>query len=220
MPYKRRYTRRRKYAKGAVSRKRVAAIAKRVVTRMAEDKYLNTTIATGASTSWQFGTFLACSQGTTASTRLGETIRLKRIEVFLRVTPVTTMAVTGTQCRVILYHNKQAAGALPSAAMIFDANGTINATRNTDQVRRITVVRDIVHTMVVTAKTDGVASNWSVGPIGVFKWVIYPKKKIQYTSNAGTISDLLLDDYGLGFLSDGNSCCNVDARVKVIFCDD
>lgn len=120
-------------------------------------------------------------------------------------------------CRVVVYHNRSAGGAVPTATTIFDTNDLF-AGRNVTFSKRYTLMDDITHQMVVTTlnSTNGIATT---GP-SMFKCLRIPvNKKVQFNGNAGTISDLIEEDYGIGFASDTGSCCNIQINAKVWFKD-
>lgn len=223
MPYKRRSVKRRR-----IGRRAVTKIARRVVNSRLEEKYINlvllgsTTDPTTAapslmSGSWTFKSVLpTIAEGTTSFERIGNKIRVKRIEFSIQIEPAIHSAmVDGGAGRVVVYHNKQATGALPSAAMVWDTN-RLATLRNTAQTKRISILKDYTHQMVVYASNGGAV--FSAGPSTFFKWVVYPKKTIQYTANTADISDILMDDYGIGFVGEAN-CCQGYILAKVIYTD-
>lgn len=225
MPYYRRRYGAKRYSGGRkrATRKRIAAVTRRVVNRMAEVKTwaIHSTSNWTSAATWQFGSAITgmgtdlFQQGTAANQRIGDTITLRKITFMITLRPLTNIPVNGSICRVVLYHNKQANYAKPSPTAVFDSD-TFNTDRNQAQIKRFSILKDYSHAMVVTGNNAG--STYSVGPPVYFMWTIYPKKKIQYTANNGTINDVLLDDYGYGYCADG-ACCYVDIATKMYFTD-
>lgn len=170
-------------------------------------------------TSWKnVSACIGLGEGTSAITRIGQKVRLKRIEYIVAIQPVLAgTEKVGSRCRVILYHNKQANGAPMAPTSLFDSNDILSL-RNITQMRRCSVLKEHVHHMSVIA-SDGAGTNSSAGPPIQFKWTIYPKTVLQYTSNAGAEADILKDDYGIGWISDDAGCCTISVRSKLVFTD-
>lgn len=203
-----------------ITKKRVVGIVKRVVNSNVEKKFWNIDLYTAqaAATTWSFQS--ACAglvQGTTASTRLGNKVKLHRIDFLIAVLPAVGAAMAnGTRCRLILYHNRAANGALPTATALFDTNDCISL-RNETQRTKFTIMREYVHNMsaLTITSADVLAS---AGPPAQFIWSIYPKHTLTYTANTGTSTDLLTHDYGFGFVAD-DTCCAVTCKTKMVFTD-
>lgn len=189
---------------------------KRVVNSMAEKKFVDLTLFNGG----LVGTYTVWSalagivQGTTASTRIGNKIRVHAIEFNVYCYPATVTA-DGVSARFVVYHNKETVGALTTGSMVFSADNFM-ALRNTTLQPRISVLRDRMCHCVITA-LDGATKGY--GPPHSFKWTIYPNKLIDFQSNAGTISDLLKDDYGMMAAASAATEMGCDIRCKVIFSD-
>ena len=91
-----------------------------------ETKCFTQTLLNGTSStnSWEFKSALAgLTQGTSTTTRVGARIALVAIEYFVKIAPaVASVGGEGSMCRMVFYHNKAAAGAVPDVAQIFDTN--------------------------------------------------------------------------------------------------
>lgn len=218
----RRYTRRKR---GGGTRRTLTKITKKVVKRVLnsnlEEKYYLATLynGTASAATWQLTSALAgLQQGTSATQRVGNRVTVKRIEYSIFIQPATTMSGAGSLCRVILYHNRQAAGAQIGATTIFDTND-LYSLRNITQSKRVSVTRDAQYPMWPTALNGSFAVAATSPPIRLF-WRQPVNKMVTYQSNAGTISDILTDDYGIGFVSDDANCCAVSVNAKIIFTDD
>lgn len=199
----------------------VARIARSVVQRNEETKCFTQALATNANgtTSWAFASALAgLTQGTSTSTRVGSRIQIVALEYFVKIAPATAnMGGEGSMCRMIFYHNKAAGAATPSVSEYFDSN-TFSSGRNINYVKKYTTLEDITHQMVITA-TPGTAATFAAGP-AFFRIVRIPLRTfVEYAGNAGTISDLPVHDFGIGYAADDTNCCLVNVTSKVWFKD-
>lgn len=164
----------------------------------------------------------AIQQGTTASTRIGDKVFVHAVHFSVTIGPKVTGSIAGTAfggsvCRLIAWHNKEAAGALISANTLFDENA-YNAQREVPKMPSCTILKDMTHNMSITAMNGG-STVQSAGPNHFYQFAIYPKKKICFTGNTQSAADLLKDDYGLGVCADSATCCVIYCRAKVIFSD-
>lgn len=209
---------RRVYRKRKASKKVPTARIKRIVRSVAEVKWKNyDSNFTPATVNWQINSFLpTIVQGTDSNTRIGDKIFLKQINIAFTMKPVATLPLSGSQCRFILYHNKQCNGVQVAATTIFAANGSIDSPRNIPKKHQVSLLRDQIHQMIVTASTG--ATN-ATGPTRTMRFVIYPKKRIEYTGASGAIADILKDDYGYGFMCSDLLACEVDIHFQVLFTD-
>lgn len=213
----RRPTRRTKRAKATRATRQ---IVRQVVQNQAEEKYFAQNLYNGQLTgaTWLMKSAIAgIVQGTTASTRLGNAIRLKRIDFAIYVEPNGTgMGITGSVCKLMLWHNKQASGAVLSPTTLYNADN-INALLNWSQHNRCTELK-VQYCNMWTQTISGSASTSANGTMR-FNWSIFPKTRIDFVANNGNNADILSDDYGFGFVSDVLSCCKVTCNVQVIFTD-
>lgn len=169
-------------------------------------------------TSWAYASATAgLTQGTATNTRVGSRISIVAIEYFVKIAPQTaTIGGEGSMCRVIFYHNKAAAGALPPTAELWDTNNFYSG-RNVNYARKYSIMEDITHQMVVT--TWNVSVPATAGP-AFFRIIrLTPKTTVEYGGNAGTISDLPMHDFGVGYAADDTNCCLVNIASKVWFKD-
>ena len=177
----------------------VARIARSVVRRNEETKCFTQTLLNGTSStnSWEFKSALAgLTQGTSTTTRVGARIALVAIEYFVKIAPaVASVGGEGSMCRMVFYHNKAAAGAVPDVAQIFDTNNFYSG-RNVNYATKFSLLDDITHQMVITSYNSSSGVAFSAGP-ALFKIIrVTPRTVVQFGGNAGTISDLPLDDFG------------------------
>lgn len=217
-------------AKTKVSSARV----RRVVFNMAEKKFFNQTMGVAATplvvgATWQFfstlctnsttGSVVGIKQGTGASDRLGNKILLRQINFTIRMTPTFASGMTdGCFCRVIVYKNKEAVGSVPTGADMFVLD-VVDANRNIPLTPKLSVLRDLGHTMVTTAAVAA-STPLAVGPVKLIKFSVFPNKIIDYSGgNSGAITDILKHDFGIGFCATEANACNVVCAVQSIFSD-
>jgi len=197
---------------------------RRVIMSMSEKKVANYAINTravpgGLGATWAAVSFFngpaaitGIQQGTTASTRIGNKIRISKISWSFAFLPMAAVdASGGNTCRFIIYHNKQTNGTLVATADIFQSN-QVTSQRNINGLQKVTVLRDQTMAMVPTSATTS-------GPTYPLTGAIYPNKIIQYTGNTATIADMLVHDYGFAVISDAASCCEFYGEWQIQFTD-
>ena len=177
----------------------VARIARSVVRRNEETKCFTQTLLNGTSStnSWEFKSALAgLTQGTSTTTRVGARIALVAIEYFVKIAPaVASVGGEGSMCRMVFYHNKAAAGAVPDVAQIFDTNNFYSG-RNVNYATKFSLLDDITHQMVITSYNSSSGVAFSRRSRAVQNHPGDPSNCGTVWRNAGTISDLPLDDFG------------------------
>lgn len=237
--YKRKGTKRK-----TVNKNQLGNFVKKVVTSLEEKKAQNGVISqeqlagpinnpfVSASTGWVFKscfadftlfapTYPGIVQGTAKNQRIGERIRLTKIEFAIHILPASTIGTTmqnGTACRFIIYHNKQANGVLPTPAEVWNDNN-IYTTRNSTFMNRLSILKDFTHQMVATG-TDNTGAVTASGPQLVTTMTIYPKQSITFTGSASAIANILKNDYGFAVCGDGVNCCQVYVRTQIMYTDD
>jgi hypothetical protein len=211
-----RYYKRRRYTtkkKATVSIPRV----RKLMNYVAERKYLDLTVAgANVASTWSYHNPLASIiQGTTASTRIGNRIFVHSISYTVTCAPLAGMNTTGCVARMVLFHDKECMGSTPNALDMWEAN-EFNTQRNSAKLPKFRILKDMTHTMVVTAYNAGIAA---AGPLIGTIMVCRPRKVIQYSANNNGIADILKDNYGMGHVASHAASCNVYMKVKVIFSD-
>lgn len=202
---------------------------RQVVQNIAETKSIEYYGAADATQTWQFYSFIAGSpilQGTDIVNRIGDKIKLKRIDVVVKIAPysgTTGVPQAGSNCRVVIYHNKKCGGAIPTPAQMWNLSAAgssdIMATRNEAFVKRLSILKDFSHSMVVTASVTA-GTDIGVGPIMLAKFSIYPKASVGYGNTGGVIASMIDNDYGIAYVGDGNACCNVRFTAKTVWTDE
>ena len=132
-----------------------------------ETKCFTQTLLNGTSStnSWEFKSALAgLTQGTSTTTRVGARIALVAIEYFVKIAPaVASVGGEGSMCRMVFYHNKAAAGAVPDVAQIFDTNNFYSG-RNVNYATKFSLLDDITHQMVITSYNSSSGVAFNAGP--------------------------------------------------------
>lgn len=221
---KRTYTRKRKYP---LVKNQLGNYIKKVVTSLEEKKsaFASDFVSASPGTSWSWVSFLAAvnaaagvTQGTAKNQRIGERIRLQKIEftVDIVMIPGGATNVDGAVCRMVVYHNKQANGSLPSTTDVFNTSD-FRATRNSTFENRYSILKDFVHSMTVT---DAEGATVYGGPHLFTTLTFYPKSPIDYTGSAGVIANILKNDFGVGYVADGASCCTIRLGCRLHWTDD
>lgn len=148
----------------------------------------------------RIGVLNEMQQGTSGLTRIGDRIRVRRIQIWFKMDAVMDAA----NIRMMLIRDRKPNGALPTSALIFE-NSTladvnpVYAMYNEDQIpSRFTILKDKVYTVnVYGGATDRIEKK-------IYHWDIrlkHPKPTI-YSGNAGTIADILENSYLLAWMSD------------------
>lgn len=202
----------------------VVKITKKVLKAQAEKKAHTYRVfnATANAVTWTIKSFLGdttngIGQGVSIEDRIGDKIRLAAIHFAVRIIPAGVMPDTnGNFCRMVVYHNKQADGALPTATELFNSDEVVSL-RNHRYRDRLSILKDFTHQMVVTG-TNG-ATQVTSGPEFFGTFSIYPKQIISYTGADGFLADISKHDYGFAFCGDAASCCNATVWSQVVFTD-
>lgn len=201
---------------------------------MGERKYYNQSMGVPATpltagATWQFFSCFTTNSttgsdtnglksGSTATTRVGLKVLVKRINFTVTMTPLFPGGMTdGCFCRFVVYHNKDANGAVPTGTTMF-LTDTVGSNRAVEYFPKLSLVKDFGHTMV--AYSAVVASTpLSVGPVKMFKFSIFPNKVIEFTADTGVIASVLNNDYGIGVCATESAACNIVCNSQVIFTD-
>lgn len=218
-----------------VTKSQLGPAVKRIAINLYEEKYVNFMLTgngvsdgrEAVTNAWTFRSAIApgltnsvgIGQGTNYNQRVGDKIRLKKIVFTIRIIPADG-AVGGSHsdyCRVVVYRNKQANGAVVTQAQVFDPITGLNYAsmhpRNLLLKDRITLTRDFTHQMVLVGGGSG------SGPEMLMEVTITPKQVINYNGTSGVISEVLKNDYGIGFISSANDCCQIIINAQVVFTD-
>jgi len=138
-------------------------------------------------------------QGLTANDRIGDKVFIVGITFKAVMRPLPAMDTSGCICRLAVYHNKEARGALPSVAQVWDndtATYAIMANRNQPYHAAVTIKRDILTSGVQTiAQSTGAATG--AGPTQLVSMYIPINKRLDLTGDTGYIADLIKDDWGI-----------------------
>lgn len=195
---------------------------------MAEKKFFNKDFGAPVATlaTWNFGAGAGLSamspicnivQGTTANDRLGNKIFVHSIEWMLQIGAVAAgMGTNGHYCDIIVYHDKECKGTLPSGTNIFWKDA-VNMPRAIEYLPRFSVLRKQRHGQIATTANAGAVLT--AGPKVTVRFKIFPKKVIDFTGNNGTIADLLKHNYGVAIAASDVGCCTFLCQSQVTFSD-
>jgi len=193
---------------------------KRVIQNLAEKKFYSLDVASAAMpVTWTFRSFLgSIQQGTTASTRIGNKIRVHRITWSFLLTPSAVAGVAdGCTGRIVVIHNKETNATVPTGSGdVFEGN-QVYAQRFVPLMSRVSILKDVQHSMVTTGVNAGTPA--SAGPQACFAITIYPNKVIEYQNNTASVVALFKDDYQLGMTCTDASTCFCEYSIQVVFTD-
>lgn len=211
-----------------MSAKRVRRIStrvtKRVINYMSELKFHTRVLfnSHNVQNTWSFNSaVIGLAQGNTDTTRIGNKIFVKRIEVSIFIQP-GQVATNGSVCRFVMWKRDIAYGAMtapaaqPSYDNFFDSDN-LNSLRNITQSRYNHILKDQTFQMAVLSQNAGV--NYSLSPPVRLVWRIPVNKNIEYLSGAITTAALQGYDYGVACVADDNNCCQFTVTSKMIFID-
>jgi len=215
-----RQTYRRRYARGT-NKAFVARIARNVMRREEETKCFTQTVVaanTSVTNTWVFNSAIAgLVTGAGNTNRVGSKVTLVALEFFIMLAPATAnVPDNGSACRLVIYHNKAAGYAVPSAAEVWDNNQIVTG-RNVSFVHKYSILEDITHQMVLTARDN--TGKYASGPQLTKCLRVTPRTAVEFGGNVGSISDLFAHDFGVGFVSDDVNCCTLNVITKVWFKD-
>lgn len=182
------------------------------------------TFGSAVPASWNFASALAgLQQGTAANNRIGNKIFLHSIQFTITMKPASVAAGTiAEQCRCVIYHNRETSGVLPVGANGMFTHAGLAAQRFQPLLNQYGVLRDGIHTFTPQIY-NSTSSTVVLGPPVTYVWRVFPRRTVDFRSNAGTISDLYKDDYGVGCVAEVNGAaspsCEMRVRIQVIFSD-
>lgn len=214
--YKRSYARRKR----SFAKKTTVARVRRVVYGMAEKKWFEGASSNIMPATWGSVSFLnGLNQGNGAQQRIGNKILVHKIIITINLRPngAVNTSQNGSVCRVAVYHNKECKGSLPGASPEIMDTDSIIANRYIPKLPQYTLLSDKTATMVVTSNNAG--AMFSAAGQTVYRICLYPKQRIDFTATGGGMADILKHDFGLHYIADTATCCNISWRSQVIFSD-
>jgi len=234
-----RYKRRSRPAK--MGKRNLNKFVRRVVTNIAETKTTNSPSATPydqapTATGWDVRPIFAdpavsngallIPTGSSSYHRIGNRILLKKltVNVFIRpkVNATASAMAGGSVVRVMIVRDRQCNGAVPADTTILNygaSKAAYTATMNQDTKRRFTVVKELVHTMVVTATDSAGTVATACGPPLIGKLTMYPKLEIIYNGTDGDIAEVVGNQYYILVAASMSSCCDVLGSFHAEFVD-
>ena len=234
-PLTKRPARRRSYRRKVPLRSYIARVSRQVNVKAAELKCFTLDLSGAASwtpnlaagaelnATWSFVSVMAgLVQGTNVTQRLGNQIRVINIELWLELYPnqTGTSMQDGAACRVVLFKFKDPRGSLPNMTgtgpQIFDANRYMTG-RNINDLRSFAMQEDFTHQMVAFAAAPATST---AGPRFSKCVTVRINSNFDYSGNAGTISDLITNDYVVGVCADAAGCCRIGTLYSKVWYKD
>lgn len=160
-----------------------------------EDKYIDST-ATAVSVSTTPGQVLlnGCTQGNTASTRVGWSIKAVNLEVIVSLKIDDAETATPSMIRWVIVRDKQCNGAAFSSTSYWVSNSVVSLTNVANQQRFHTYKDDLV---MLSPNGPECACHREVIPM---------QFHTDYNSgNAGTVADIATDSLYFMYISDNNT---------------
>lgn len=187
--------------------------------------------AVAAATGWYIGNLLCTTtasvtdaagsgivQGTANNQRIGDRIRVTKLEVIINIVPTIVAGETaGSTCRVMIVHDKEPHLGYPTSALIMDPDSDMGGMQNQVQKRRFTIMKDFVHEMVPLG--TNAAAVIAKGPKFLSKFTFYPNQVIEYSGNGGVTANIVKHAYYVMYAADGGSCCTVRATALAHYVD-
>lgn len=160
----------------------------------AEYKYVDTSGSGNVSSTGTIDCLSLIAQGTTATTRTGNTVKYARLSLkMLQAANVTTDNNFGVS-RYIIFRDLQSDGTAPTVAEVLES-ASVNAFLNNNNKARFTVLKDFY------LKTSSKTSNTN----NVFKCSIPLSHHGYYKSSGGTIAEVQNDNLFILFINWGNT---------------
>lgn len=222
------YKRRRILKRGKRSGKRnLTRVVKTIVNKSLEKKFKNVALFGEenfsapyvAGLTWAWNSSLGTiKQGTNASERIGNKIKVLGMWLTIIAKPhvVNMPAGGGSICKIIVVHDKDSRGSLPTASNIFNSDN-IYSLRNRLFMNRYSIVKEFTHTMVGLT-TDGIGIHTASG-FSTYKVWIKINKVLDFQSNVGDVGDLWADNWYVGICASVADCCQVNVVSQIVFQD-
>lgn len=202
-------------------------LVREIVTNYEEKKFfVNATVAagSGAAAAWTIVPLLEgnnapnnIAQGTAANQRVGNRIKLQGIDMMIQVRPDTSsMNVTGSACRFVIIHDKQANSNVPAATVVFNEDKWYS-NQNPIYEDRITLHNQLVHSMVFTGATSTAANT--EGPMGLYRIHIPAKTVIEFNGSSGGFANVIKDNWFFAYCADATGCCLLTIETVVRYTD-
>ncbi len=173
-----------------------------------EVKYVDTTGQITPNTSQTTVSLNVMSQGTTVSTRLGNSIRVLSIKLNCKY--AINSSATHTTMRTIILKDSQANGGVISAANVFSAPTNVISLLNPDSQYRIVVY----HLECLSVSISGTQEQ-------VLRFDEETNFVTRFNGNAGTIADVVTNSVIIGFTSDeSTNTPTIDYYARICFIDD
>lgn len=220
------------YKRRGYKKTNLGRAVRQIVTNMDEHKYfshfpqLNNTAASATWTSYSLlcgynlaGSNVGIRLGTGANQRTGNKIKLQGIDLMIRIDPVVTATMnTGTQCRFVVFHDKQANGTTFGAGNAFAESSIISSMYNPVYENRVVPHNDFSHVMGTTG-SDSAGTQTSVGPEGLYKIHIPARSVVNYSADTDLVDSITDNNWFIAVMASGATCCNITMQCVVRYLD-
>jgi hypothetical protein len=173
-----------------------------------EDKYDDVNVATTVNSTGFVMLLNGLVQGTTVSTRIGDSVRFVRSVWNYSFT--VSLAATTTFVRLIMFRDSQPDGAAPNAFVNLLMSSSYNALYNPNYANRFYVYYDVIHAL-------NSQSDQTIVKDGSTKMGFHTRYGL---GNAGTVADISTNSYYLLAISDqATNVPNLSLNVRMMFVD-
>ncbi len=171
-----------------------------------EDKYVdNSASGSSLSASWQIAHLSGIAQGTTSSTRSGQSVKLVGFE--FRYT-LNIANANSCAARIVVVIDKQANAAAPTFTNVYPVG--VTAPRTVAYLSRFTILFEDV----ITLSTNGQEYYCGVHTIPLNSHIMFN------SGNAGDVTDIVTNSIYLGYISDTTTNFpTITWNARVIFVD-
>lgn len=196
---------------------------------MAEHKYYDMlidinkdSVTTKMKTTVEYVSILdGINQGITANSRIGNRIRVSRVEASFDVQPNNNLAMLSLM-RLMFVHNTDCASAAPSFSDMFHPGSKDYISLQAPEfMSKYRMKRDYLHSLTTVAfKTDNSATS---GPRSNVRFKFPFNKVITYRATGGTAgttpTNMTKDDLYLAWVATDADCCQIQGTVRVYYTD-
>jgi len=179
-----------------------------------EEKYLDTSVSLSPDTSGGVACITQLGQGTTVNTRVGNSLRVQRLEVRGRVA-VNSSVTTYSMVRILVFRDMEGQGTAPVVSDVLEATGSSSAPRQPyDWLnrKRFSILYDML--IPVTATSGGMSVREFVYVTELAKHVLYRGTTASASSDGeGSIYVAAVSD-------EATNAPSVVATTRITFTDD
>lgn len=178
------------------------------------------TVPQNAKNIWEFRSLLASFGGTpnngfvvgsSNGQRIGNKVFIKSIYATVYMQSASGMDTNGSLGRIVVYMTKLPNGATPNTLEVFN-NDSVKTPRNATFLKKYTLLKDLVHSVVPTSSTTS-------GPSFLYTLKIPVNKTLVFKDSSTDIGGLVNFDIGIGFCASENNCCALNVECVTAYTD-